>query len=117
MPTEQEIAGALPLKPAALHVLLAVADRPQHGYAIMVEVMERTAGQVRLWPATLYTKLRQLLDAGLLREVASDKADDDPRRRYYELTRLGNAVLDAEADRLQALVDTVRAKRSQPSSV
>ena len=44
----------LPLKPKVLHILLAVADGPRHGYSIMQEVAERTEGQVRLWPAALY---------------------------------------------------------------
>ena len=43
----------LPLKPKVLHILLAVADGPRHGYSIMQEVAERTDGQVRLWPAAL----------------------------------------------------------------
>ena len=50
----------LPLKPKVLHLLLAVADGPRHGYSIMQEVLERTDGQVRLWPAALYGLLREL---------------------------------------------------------
>ena len=50
----------LPLKPKVLHILLAVADGPRHGYSIMQEVAERTDGQVRLWPAALYGLLREL---------------------------------------------------------
>jgi DNA-binding PadR family transcriptional regulator len=44
----------LPLKPKILHILLALADGPRHGYAIMQEVAARTEGQVRLWPAAMY---------------------------------------------------------------
>jgi hypothetical protein len=43
-----------PLRPNWFHILLCLADGDQHGYAIMQEVLERTDGKVRLWPATLY---------------------------------------------------------------
>jgi DNA-binding PadR family transcriptional regulator len=60
----------LPLKPKVLHVLLAVADGPRHGYSIMQEVAERTDGQVRLWPAALYGLLRELEKTDLIVESA-----------------------------------------------
>ena len=36
---------------------------------------------------------------------------DDARRRYYRLTPLGRRVLDAECERLQELVRTIRLKQ------
>src|ERR671912_2404605 len=88
----------LPLKPKVLHILLAMADGPRHGYSIMQEVLERTDGQVRLWPAALYGLLRELEKLDLI--VESDKRpaaeDDDERRRYFALTPQGKRVLDAE---------------------
>jgi DNA-binding PadR family transcriptional regulator len=104
----------LPLKTAWLHVLLAVAGGHHHGYVIRQEVEERTQGRVRLWPATLYGTLSQLTDAGLLREAHAPPAevpDDDPRRRYYRLTSLGDRVLEAETRRLEALVEYARTQR------
>src|SRR4051794_32703385 len=56
----------IPLKPHWFHVLLSLADREQHGYGIMQEVLERTGGKVRLWPATLYGTLKRLIDADLI---------------------------------------------------
>ena len=44
----------LPLTPAVLHVLLALADEERHGYGIMREVEVRTGGRTRLGPGTLY---------------------------------------------------------------
>ena len=100
-----------PLKPNWFHILVSLADRDRHGYAIMQEVAERTSNQVRLWPATLYGSIRSLTQEGLIEERPSHKGeDDDPRRRYYHLTRRGRHVLGAEADRLQRLVEMVRAK-------
>jgi DNA-binding PadR family transcriptional regulator len=108
------IDSLLPLKPKVLHILLAVADGPRHGYSIMQEVAERTEGQVRLWPAALYGLLRELEQIDLI--VESDKrpaADqDDERRRYFALTPRGKRVLDAEVRRLEAIVNQARSSRA-----
>ena len=103
----------IPLKPHWLHVLLSLADQEQHGYGIMQEVLERTGGKVRLWSATLYGTLKRLMDAELIEESAARPApeDDDARRRYYRLTRLGRRVLAAESERLEDLVRVIHAKR------
>ncbi len=51
-----------------------------------------------------------MAEAGLIEPLEGENdPDDDQRRRYYRLTRLGRDVLRAEADRLQALVDAARA--------
>jgi len=104
----------LPLKPKVLHILLAVADGPRHGYSIMQEVGERTEGQVRLWPAALYGLLRELEKADFI--IESDHrpsaAEDDERRRYFALTPLGKRVLEAEVRRLEAIVSHARSSRA-----
>lgn len=108
------VEALLPLKPKVLHVLLAVADGPRHGYSVMQEVAARTDGQVRLWPAALYGLLRELEKLDWI--VESDKRpaadEDDERRRYYALTALGRRVLDAEVRRLEAIVLHARASRA-----
>lgn len=105
--------GFLPLKPHWFHVLLSLADQEQHGYGIMQEVLERTEGKVRLWPATLYGTIKRLIDAELIEESENRPAPevDDARRKYYRLTRLGRHVLAAESERLEDLVRVIRAKR------
>ena len=104
----------LPLKPKVLHILLAVADGPRHGYSIMQEVAERTDGQVRIWPAALYGLLRELERADLIAESSIRPAadEDDERRRYFALTTHGKRVLDAEVRRLEAIVSHARASRA-----
>jgi len=102
----------LPVKTNWFHILLSLAGGEQHGYGIMQEVLERTNGKVRLWPATLYGSLKRMIEAGLIDE--SDQRPrpfDDPRRKYYRLTRLGRRVLDAESERLQELVRILQVKR------
>lgn len=109
----------LPLKPKVLHVLLAVADGPRHGYSIMQEVAERTNGQVRLWPAALYALLRELEKTDFIVESddrpSADK--DDERRRYFALTAHGKRVLDAEVRRLEAIVSHARSSRALRKAV
>ena len=103
----------LPLKTTWFHILLSLAGADQHGYGIMQEVLDRTGGKVRLWPATLYGSLKQLIEAGLIEESGDRPARefDDARRRYYRLTRLGRRVLDAESERLLELVHILQVKR------
>ncbi len=103
----------LPLKPNWFHVLLSLAGQEQHGYGIMQEVLERTGGKVRLWPATLYGTLKRLIDEELIEESDERPAPelDDARRRYYRLTGLGRRVLAAESERLEDLVRVIHATR------
>ena len=104
----------LPLKSQWFHIMLSLAGGEQHGYGIMQDVLNRTEGKVRLWPATLYGSIKRLIEAGLIEESDERPAPemDDARRRYYRLTKLGRCVLDAECDRLQELVRTIRVKQA-----
>ena len=79
----------------------------------MQEVLNRTTGKVRLWPATLYGSIKRLMEAELIEESDERPAPelDDARRRYYRLTALGGRVLDAECERLQELVRAFQVKR------
>jgi DNA-binding PadR family transcriptional regulator len=95
---------------AALHVLLALADGPRHGYAIMQTVATESGGAERLGPTTLYRTLRTLHDAGLVRAVEPGEPGDDARRRYYEITAAGEAAARTQLRRLQELIDAARAK-------
>ena len=91
------------MTPQVFHILIALAERDLHGYAIMQDVAARTNGKVRLSPGTLYGSIKRLLEQGLIVEL---EADD--RRRYYRLTPLGRRVAKAETARLTDLVDQAR---------
>jgi len=103
----------LPLTPAMFHILLALADRQRHGYEIMREVDERSEGQVRIGPGTLYGSIKRMLQAGWIEELDErpDPELDDERRRYYQLTDFGYRLAVAEAERLDRLVKTARTKK------
>jgi DNA-binding PadR family transcriptional regulator len=108
--TETNAQSFLPLKPHWFHIMLSLATGEQHGYGIMQEVLNRTTGKVRLWPATLYGAIKRLIESDLIEESTERPAPelDDARRRYYRLTPLGKRVLDAECERLQELVRVIR---------
>jgi DNA-binding PadR family transcriptional regulator len=111
---ETQIQSFLPLKTQWFHIMLSLAGEEQHGYGIMQEVLQRTSGKVRLWPATLYGSIKRLIEAGLIEESTARPAPefDDARRRYYRLTPLGRDVLNAECERLQELVKSIQTKQS-----
>jgi DNA-binding PadR family transcriptional regulator len=102
----------LPLTPAMFHVLLALADEDKHGYAILKEVAEQTNEEVQLSTGTLYGIIKRLLETGMIKEVRKPAArNDDPRRRYYRLTKTGREIAVAEAKRLEKLLQRARTKR------
>jgi DNA-binding PadR family transcriptional regulator len=52
--------------------MLSIAGEVQHGYGIMQEILKRTAGKVRLWPATLYGSLDGLIEADLIEAMVTE---------------------------------------------
>lgn len=100
----------LPLSVPQFHILLSLVDGDRHGYGIILEIAERTGGRLRLGTGTLYTAIAGLSDDGLLTRSPQRRADEDERRRYYRLTPLGRAVLEADLARLDAQIRQARRK-------
>jgi DNA-binding PadR family transcriptional regulator len=105
-----------PMRPFLLsrdtfHILVALADRDRHGYSIMQEVSERTGGEIRLSPSTLYSAIKRLLEQGFIEELEErpDPEHDDERRRYYRLTKAGKRAAMEEARHLEKLLSDARA--------
>jgi DNA-binding PadR family transcriptional regulator len=94
------------------HILIALAGRDQHGYAIMRDVEARTGGKLRLSAGTLYGSMKRMLEQGIVVELRGRErpkaSDDDERRRYYRLTPLGRKVAKAEAARLTELLEQAK---------
>lgn len=108
--------AAPPLTAPVFQILLSLVDEDLHGYAIIQDIAERTGGEVRLTASTLYAAVKRLFDAGWIEELTGRPRTerDDPRRRYYRITRLGRDAARAEARRLERLAAMARAKRLLP---
>jgi len=111
------IESFLPLSPAPLHILLALAGEDLHGYGIMQDVLRHSEGRYKLGPGTLYDNLQKLTGQGLVQETGR-RAGDDPRRRYYRLTAFGRRILSAEISRLESVVrdGKLRVRAAKPRS-
>jgi DNA-binding PadR family transcriptional regulator len=102
----------LPVGDLAFHILLALGSAPAHGYAIGLEIEERSDGRLRPTTGALYQALKRLRDDGLVTlDPEAAKGSPDARRKYFRLTELGRRVAAAEARRLDALVSTARDRR------
>ncbi len=116
MSEPSSVEALLPLPPVTFHILLALADQPRHGYAIMQDVAERTRGEIRLGAGTLYRSIQRMLEQGLILETRRRPAPafDDERRRYYQITSFGIDVARAETHRLEQLLKLARSSGVVP---
>lgn len=89
-----------------MHILLALGADALHGYAIMQGIDERSGGEIRILPGTLYSTIKKMLAEGLVEECPPprDADSDDARRRYYRVTKQGKAAAQVETGRLALLV-------------
>lgn len=113
-----------PLTPAVFHILLTLAPGQKHGYAIMKQVEEDAGGTLRMGPGTLYGTLGRMVAAGLVKEVeqglvehndvkeshSTKKDSAEERRRYYQISSIGERALGAELSRLRHALATAKRK-------
>lgn len=107
--TESQFGSSL--KPAVFHILLALFEDVQHGLGIADLVEQATQGTVRLGPGTLYRSLKEMVRDGLVREVPPPAEGEDPRRKFHQITEEGRAVLEAEAERYQRIVEVAKQRQ------
>jgi len=93
------------LPQVAFSILVALSLRERHGYEIIKQIEEDSAGKIKLGPGALYTSIRNLNEQGLIKEV---KKTTDANRRYYKLTRLGRTTLNDELTYYAAMVDLAK---------
>jgi DNA-binding PadR family transcriptional regulator len=105
-----------PLKPAAFHILLALADQDCHGYGVMQAVREQSGGRVPFQTGSFYRHLGGLIADGLVAESPGPREAEDPRRgTFYQLTTRGRQALERERQYLGdvvAALDRVRPRRA-----
>ena len=97
----------------SLEILLALADKPRHGYGIRREVEDRTGGRVVLRSGTLYEAIQRLEVRAWIEPVPAPEGEGEsggPERRFYALTEAGRVALADELGRLQLILDTAAGK-------
>jgi DNA-binding PadR family transcriptional regulator len=98
------------MKTREYYLLLALAGGARHGLAMAREVERLSDRDIKLWPATLYGTLEELIEQGWIVEAAQPPADESERKRFYTLTRTGRQALAAETERMATVVKVARAR-------
>jgi DNA-binding PadR family transcriptional regulator len=96
------------LPQVAFSILLALSLKQRHGYEIIKQVHEDSAGKIRLGPGALYTSIRQLHEKFLIEEIV---VPDDARRRYYKLTKKGRDILNQELEYYKNSLELARQRQ------
>ncbi len=95
------------LTPTSFHILLALADKPLHGYGIMQSLAEEG---LPVGPGTVYGALSRMEQSGWVREAQVERArGPSGQRQRYALTPAGLEVLRADANRVTKAADLIRA--------
>jgi DNA-binding PadR family transcriptional regulator len=100
------------LRAPAVLVLTSLAGGPQHGYAVIEDVLRISDGKIRLHTGTLYALLDRLREAGLI-EVDREEVVASRLRRYYRLTSAGADRLASEAAQMRRTAEAAVARLRQ----
>lgn len=87
----------VPMTETAFYILLCLKT-PNHGYGIVQTVERLTEGAIKLAPGTMYGSLSKMEKDGLIRFVREEE-----KRKIYEITDLGQEVLQTEIARIERL--------------
>ncbi len=102
------------MKPNWFYILLALAPGPRYGTAIQDDARRLSDGAVRLWPATLYGSIEELVRLAWIEELdESDRPDGGSGRDASTGSpAAGRVSLEAECSRLESMARTARARLS-----
>ena len=87
----------VPMTESGFYILYCL-QQPQHGYGISQQVREMTGGEVVIGAGTMYGSLSKMEKDGLIAFVAEEE-----KRRLYQITALGQEILDTELRRIERL--------------
>ena len=87
----------IPMTETAFYILLCLR-KPNHGYGIVQKVEALTDGAIRLAPGTMYGSLSKMEKDGLIRFIR-----EEDKRKIYQITDLGQEVLQIELKRIERL--------------
>jgi DNA-binding PadR family transcriptional regulator len=90
-----------PLTEPVLLILMSLADKPRHGYALMKDIEVLSSGRVRLSTGTLYGALRRLLEDLWIERF--EQEDTSREKQAYRLTAAGRRQLRQELARMKQL--------------
>lgn len=80
------------------YILLSLI-KPKHGYLIMKSVEEMSAGKFSIGPASLYTSIKKLLNAELIKLT-----EELYQKKVYIITDKGMEFLKKEVERKRKMV-------------
>ena len=87
----------VPMTETAFFILMCLR-RPNHGYGIVQTVEKMTDGAIKLTPGTMYGSLSKMEKDNVIRFVR-----EEDKRKIYEITELGDEVLQIELKRIERL--------------
>jgi DNA-binding PadR family transcriptional regulator len=106
--TQPKAVEARPLTEPVLLILISLADKPRHGYALIKDIRTLSEGRVRLSTGTLYGALRRLLENEWIEPF--DCQDKSREKQAYRLTHEGRSQLQQELQRLRQLTQAATAR-------
>jgi DNA-binding PadR family transcriptional regulator len=101
-------ADTRPLTEPVLLILMSLAQKPRHGYALIKDIESFTRGRVLLSTGTLFGAIRRLLTDGWIERF--DQADTSRDKQAYTLTPAGRRRLEIELDRMKQLTRAASAR-------
>lgn len=87
-------------------VLRAVANEPQHGWAIAQRIQQVSNNVLQIGQGSLYPALHRLEYKGWIR-AEWGASENNRKARFYSLTRAGRDQLDAELDNWNRLAGAI----------
>ena len=97
-----------PLTEPVLLILLSLAEKPRHGYALAKDIEQLSGGRVRLSTGTLYGALARLLENAWIERF--EQEDSSREKQAYRLTAAGRKQLHSELDRMKQLTRAASAR-------
>ena len=87
-------------------ILRAIANEPQHGWAIAQRIQQVSNNVLQIGQGSLYPALHRLEYKGWIR-AEWGASENNRKARYYALTRTGRKQLDAEMENWTRLAGAI----------
>lgn len=97
MDLEKLIKSYLPMSETMYYILLSTVKK-RHGYGIILYVEEITNKRMKIGAGTIYNTLSKLEGDKLVQVV-----EERDRKKLYQITPIGKAILEEEIKRLKEL--------------